>query len=601
MEFKLKKRKYNCIDFIGIPMRCTPVSASLVTLQKILTALANVFQVIATAFFVNNAIDYVNGRTEFNNVIIWFAVMVGLIAWKRISWNIGRVFLARVENITSEKVRKEMIKKVGKIDYYLIEDNKTKKLINVVYNDIEKTISEMFQRTLNLFLYIIRIFGILIIIFNQIWWLALVIMALVIPLIIISLINGKKVYKADKEYEEFNRHTMYYSEVLTSRDSVNERTLYGYSDYVNDKWEKSYTSGRNVKFKARYKSVLNSNIGSLTSILLTMIMILIMVPLVVDGQMSLGMFIALATALFDIVKLMGIEMTRVVTQLAKYNSYMKDFTKFINLPEIDGATELPEKFDFRFESLEIKNLKFKYPNTDKYIINGLNLKIEDGKHYIFVGENGAGKSTIIKIITGLFDDYEGEILINNKNIKEYSKAQLKYIYSGVYQDFAKYNISIKDNIAIGNFEEFDNIELIREKTKLLGIDDDFVKLKNGYNTMVGKLHDESVDLSGGQWQKVAMARALVSNASIQILDEPTSALDPISESTLYEEFEKISKGRTTIFISHRLGAVKIADYIYLIHNGVVEESGTHDELIKNNGMYTEMYNSQKEWYIGGNE
>jgi ABC-type multidrug transport system fused ATPase/permease subunit len=251
--------------------------------------------------------------------------------------------------------------------------------------------------------------------------------------------------------------------------------------------------------------------------------------------------------------------------------------------------------------IEIKNLKFKYPNTDKYIINGLNLKIEDGKHYIFVGENGAGKSTIIKIITGLFDDYEGEILINNKNIKEYSKAQLKYIYSGVYQDFAKYNISIKDNIAIGNFEEFDNIELIREKTKLLGIDDDFVKLKNGYNTMVGKLHDESVDLSGGQWQKVAMARALVSNASIQILDEPTSALDPISESTLYEEFEKISKGRTTIFISHRLGAVKIADYIYLIHNGVVEESGTHDELIKNNGMYTEMYNSQKEWYIGGNE
>lgn len=601
MNFELKKRKYNCVDFLRIPMQCAPVSSSMVALQKLLTALVNVFQVVATAKFVDNAINYVNGNTTLNNVIIWFSIMAILIAWKRISWNIGRVFLANVENKTSNKVRKELVAKVGRIDYYLIEDMNTRKLINFVCNDIDKTISEMFQRTLNLFLYIIRIFGVLIIIFNQIWWLGLVVMVLVIPLIIISLTSGKKVYKADKRYEEFNRHTMYLSETLTGRDTVNERTLFGYSDYVNKKWEKTYTNGRNVKFKARYKTVLNTNIGSLTTTILTVIMILIMVPLAVNGSMTIGIFIALGNALFEIVKLMGIEMTRVVTQLAKYNAYMKDFTRFANLKEIDGPTELPEKFDFKFETLEIKNLRFKYPNTDKYIINGLNIKIENGKHYIFVGENGAGKSTIIKLITGLFDDYEGEILINNKNIKEYTKAQLKYIYSGVYQDFARYNISIKDNIAIGNFDEFNNLDLIREKTKMLAIDDEFSNLKYGYDTMVGKLHDNSVDLSGGQWQKIAMARALMSNSSIQILDEPTSALDPISESNLYEEFEKISRGKTTIFISHRLGAVKIADYIYVIHDGKVVESGTHLELINNNSLYKEMYDSQKNWYIGGNE
>ena len=296
-------------------------------------------------------------------------------------------------------------------------------------------------------------------------------------------------------------------------------------------------------------------------------------------------------------------------------------------------------------------------------MKGLSFKLEAGRHYAFVGKNGAGKTTIAKLLTGLYTEYEGEILVNGKELCQYPVSAVKAMFSVVYQDFAKYYIEMKDNIALGDVNRMSRkteatrvtegkaaisakteatrvterkaaisakteathvterkavISVETEVTRvaegkdaisveadppteekaarLAGLDEVIGRLENGIDTPLGKILKGGQDLSGGQWQRVAIARSLVSCAPVKILDEPTSALDPVSESNLYHDFERLMEGKTTIFVSHRLGSTKLADEILVIDGGKIIERGTHDTLMAANGQYAEMFEAQREWY-----
>ena len=216
-------------------------------------------------------------------------------------------------------------------------------------------------------------------------------------------------------------------------------------------------------------------------------------------------------------------------------------------------------------------------------------------HYAFVGINGAGKTTLTKLLTGMYDNYEGEIRINGRNIRDYELSELKALFAVVYQDFAKYSITIRDNIALGDVNHLDE-ERIGRAVSLAGLKDTIHMLPQGMDTYLGKIKEGGVDLSGGEWQRLAIARALYNPAEVRILDEPTAALDPVAESNIYEMFGQISRGISTIFITHRLGAAKLADNIIVINDGAVAEQGKHEELMKMGGSYAEMFESQRSWY-----
>jgi len=200
------------------------------------------------------------------------------------------------------------------------------------------------------------------------------------------------------------------------------------------------------------------------------------------------------------------------------------------------------------------------------------------------------------VLTGLYNNYEGEILINGRDLRTYAPSSLKALFSVLYQDFAKYYISLEDNIALGNISEAGRPERVAEIINLAGLNETLKELKNGMKTPLGKIMEGGQDISGGQWQRVAIARSLISRASVKILDEPTSALDPISESVVYSEYKKLMCGKTTVFISHRLGATKLVDQILVIDGGRIAESGTHNELMAAGGQYAAMFESQREWY-----
>lgn len=244
--------------------------------------------------------------------------------------------------------------------------------------------------------------------------------------------------------------------------------------------------------------------------------------------------------------------------------------------------------------IEFKNVSFKYPNTEKYILKNVSATIKAGEHVAIVGQNGAGKTTFIKLLCHLYDNYEGKILINGREAGEYSFREYIRLLSVVFQDFRLFAFTIKENVTVFQDKKVD----LEEIYKIAGIEDWINSLEEKDSTHIYKMFVENgVEPSGGQAQKLAIARALYKNAPIVVLDEPTAALDPISEYEVYKNFDKLVHGKTAIYISHRLSSCRFCDRIIVLEDGSVVEEGSHEKLIENTkGLYFKMYNTQAKHY-----
>ena len=249
-------------------------------------------------------------------------------------------------------------------------------------------------------------------------------------------------------------------------------------------------------------------------------------------------------------------------------------------------------------TIEFRHVSFKYPRSEKLVLRDINLTIKSGEHLSIVGLNGAGKTTFIKLLCRLYDVTEGEILVDDVNIKEYPEEEYRRLFSVVFQDFQLFAFSLRENIAFG--EQADDKELERV-LKLAGLWEDAQKLPNGLDTMLYKSFDENgTDLSGGQRQKTAIARALYRNAPVVILDEPTAALDPVAEYEIYRQFNTLVGGKTAVYISHRLSSCKFCDRIVVFADDTIKENGTHEQLVGiDGGIYAGMFAEQAKYYAEG--
>ena len=279
-------------------------------------------------------------------------------------------------------------------------------------------------------------------------------------------------------------------------------------------------------------------------------------------------------------------------------AYAHRYIEFMRFP---AAMEKGEKSVKQGEhTIEFRHVSFKYPRSEKLVLRDINLTIKSGEHLSIVGLNGAGKTTFIKLLCRLYDVTEGEILVDGVNIKEYSEEEYRRLFAVVFQDFSLFAFSLRENIAFG--EQADDAELERV-LKLAGLWEDAEKLPQGLDTMLYKSFDENgTDLSGGQRQKTAIARALYRNAPVVILDEPTAALDPVAEYEIYRQFNTLVGGKTAVYISHRLSSCKFCDRIVVFADDTIKENGTHDELVsQSGGIYAQMFAEQAKYYVGCGE
>ncbi|MCL1936280.1 MAG: ABC transporter ATP-binding protein/permease [Defluviitaleaceae bacterium] len=594
----LEKRKYKGIDILRLPFKVAPFLISMYILLSILQAIVPTFLVtVTTAFFLDTALLVFSDEIPIDSIYLPLVLLIISIYLTNILDTLSRLIESRIRIEIERKFTPEILKIRANLKYEHIEDSESFELSERVSNGIVRNLMGGIISYKIILRSIISILIILGIVVTHVWWSALLISLLSFLLFKIAINAGKKNYDAWMEAWPYEHRFTYYSdEVLTSRDATYERTLFGYSEYVAKLHYKHFEIARKIQEKVSRKTKIIMGSTGISMLVIALLVSFTLINPVMYGYLSSGMFMGITISILGISTTLGGSLQEASKTISYSKRGLDDLTKFMHLNFQDGATDLPDLEPIIFKNLSFNNVSFKYRFSKEYILKNLSFEMESGKHYAFVGANGSGKTTIIKLLTGLYREYEGEILINGKELRKYPLSTLKSMFSVIYQDFAKYEISLLDNISLGNTTRKIESKEISDIFCKIGFTDTITNLIKEIHTPLGKINSNGVDLSGGEWQKVAIARSFISSAPIKILDEPTAALDPISESKMYEEFEELMKEKTSIFISHRLGSTKFADEIFVIDSGNIVEKGSHKELMSEQGIYYKMFESQRNWY-----
>ncbi len=491
--------------------------------------------------------------------------------------------------------REKMLQKIKRMKYAHFEDEKSIEIIDKAYNRAENSARHMFPMYVTWTLSsMVGAAGVIVYLARVRWWLVLTV---VIPWVLEIIQRVRDNYSVYDELESYWKQEHSYgilADFLRRREYLKDNKVFRLSEHLTETYRKRLNA-RNRQYEGFYfkhlkRVLLKQNITKIG----VLFNILLLLYLFLQGQLDVGMFIALTLYIYQNVynTLNG---CAVFFAASGYHiNFFEYYEKYLSLSEDDAGEctdEVPEKL-----SIEFKDVWFRYPNTERDILKGLTFRIEPGERISLVGENGEGKSTMIKLLLGLFVPDKGEILLNGKPLLSYSSEARSQMFGVVFQDFVKYDISFRENVQVGDISNHSE-EAFREAVEKSGLTEVLAKLPNGADTLLGREFENGVDLSGGQWQRIAMARAFLGDKPALILDEPTSQLDPIAESDLYTEFAEMSAGRTTIFITHRLASTMITDRILVISEGRIAENGPHDQLVKTGGIYARMYEAQKQWYV----
>ena len=284
------------------------------------------------------------------------------------------------------------------------------------------------------------------------------------------------------------------------------------------------------------------------------------------------------------------------TQITQRALYLKDYFDFIDLEIPDAQKSFLELPQAITQGFELVNVHFGYPESEYEVLKGVSFKLKAGEKMAFVGENGAGKTTLIKLMLRFYEPTQGQILLDGVNINRYDKADYQQMFGVIFQDFFRYEFTLRENIAVGAIDAVTNDHRIGQAAELSLASEVIDALEEGVETQLGKRFKKGQELSGGQWQKVALARAYMKDAKVMILDEPTAALDAKAEYEVFERFIDLTKGKTSIIISHRFSTVRMADRILVLKHGKILELGTHDELMETPKLYAELFELQAQGY-----
>jgi ATP-binding cassette subfamily B protein len=317
----------------------------------------------------------------------------------------------------------------------------------------------------------------------------------------------------------------------------------------------------------------------------------------VTGVFSLGTLVFLANAIRDASS--NLQQTfSTLSTIADQALFLTDLIAFFDMqPTIRSKPNaLPAPRPIK-RGFEFQNVSFRYPGSQRMVLNGLNFVLRPGERVALIGENGEGKTTIVKLLTRLYDPVEGRILLDGIDLREYDLDDLYKEIGVIFQDYMRYEMTARENIAVGRIELLDNLQKLQESARKSMANEVIAKLgPAAYDQMLGRRFETGVDLSGGEWQKVALARAYLRDAQLLILDEPTSALDARSEYEVFQRFAELTEGKMAVFISHRFSTVRMADRIVVLENGKIAEEGDHDYLTSLGGRYAEMFELQAASY-----
>lgn len=417
--------------------------------------------------------------------------------------------------------------------------------------------------------------------------------------IIPSFINEVKYsshrYSVARSWTAERRELDYLRFIGANNQTAKEVKLFGLTDYIAARFNKLSGDYYEINKQLSIKQSIYGSLFNILGILSYYGAYIFIIFKVISGTLSIGELTFLSGSFNRLSNNLQGFFSR-FTAISESSLYLRDYFDFLDIEVTDQAaafTPIPGEIKIGFE---LRNVHFGYAGSDSDVLKGINFRIKAGEKIAFVGQNGAGKTTLIKLILRFYEPTQGEILLDGINIAQFDKQEYRRRFGVIFQDFFKYEFSLRENIAIGNIEELNNDPMIQDAAARSLADQVVAVMKDGIDQQLGRRFAKGQELSGGQWQKVALARAYMKNSDIIVLDEPTSALDAQAEYDVFERFIGLTKGKTSIIISHRFSTVRMADRILVLEDGQVAEIGTHEELMAEPKLYEQLFNLQAAGY-----
>ena len=468
------------------------------------------------------------------------------------------------------------------------------------YNDIQLLSSEASWRPVNLLVFGTSLISNAIVFASMLLMVSSVNILVSLLLFVVLIPQGIIAYRIQQQAfetlvsnSEESRKLDYYSQVLLSNNHIKDIRLYNLYFFFITKYTDVFTSITDKLQVDRRKKFTNSALFITLNSIVIILMFGYVIIQIKKGILDLGVIFVFSTSIIYSIN----SMARLVEDSSLlYDTllYMENFFKFIEI-EDELSTEVPitkTENNFGDDIIEFRNVNFSYSNNSDLVLSNVSFKIAEGEKIAIVGENGAAKTTLVKLLCAFYPNYSGDIIVNNKSLREYELTDYRKQITSIFQDFSKFDISLRENVALSDLSRiFKNEDITK------ALDKGRFNMKDmSLDQVLGRKFDGGKELSGGEWQKVALSRAFFSNAPILILDEPTASIDAKAEYELFQDFLQLTQGKTVFYITHRLASVKFADKILVLKSGVIHSFGTHNELMNKDEYYRKLYKMQSSMY-----
>lgn len=456
----------------------------------------------------------------------------------------------------------------------------------------QKIVSTLLEMMMNS----ISLAGIIVFLVSIFWGILPLLVIASLPVALAQLFSARRLYRWNVTTTSTTRRSQYIHWLLTGPDAMKELRLFQFGPFFIERFRQLQQALQHQRFAKIRQNFGWENAAQLLSHAAVYTVVLYVAGETVRGTLTIGSLVIAFQGFQKAQALLNGVMSSLV-RLYEDNLYISSLYEFLDyrsrIQVMEPAQPLPVETPY---TIEFENVHFAYASTRESILNGLSFKILPGSTAALVGDNGAGKSTLVKLLCRLYDPDEGVIRLNGVDIRHFDPVAYRGLISVVFQEFVRYGLSLKENIAISSIEQFDE-QRVRNALEQSGFDTLLEKMPHGVETMLNTAFEDGRDLSLGQWQKLALARAFYrEQASVLVLDEPTSALDVIAEQETIDRFRQLAHGRTALLISHRLSTVQLADQIFVLEDGRISEQGSHQALVRLNGRYAHLYRTQAQHY-----
>ncbi|MBE6674021.1 MAG: ABC transporter ATP-binding protein [Ruminococcaceae bacterium] len=561
---------------------------------------AQLLESIATAYNVSQQmIVDITSDEALNGIIFWIVLEFVYLISKSILGNIYSTIISISGEKVSNHIKVKIITKAKSIDVSQFDMPEFYEKFENASREASFRPIQILQTTFNMISNIISMLSFIIALFALSPFAPLIIIVFALPAAIVKFVYGRKNFLYMRRSSKERRHMEYYSRLMTNKDLVKEIRIFNLSDTFISKFKETFAR----YYKGLKKLILQENtwhiIIAIVTALVNSALFLYVGYQVWLGNLKLGDYSFYSGSLTSIISCVSAIVTSTAT-IYQGTLFIDNMIEFNNLetkivpnvtPALDVKRHIPHEIEF-------KDVCFSYPGSETLVLKNVSFKLNAGTTTVLVGLNGAGKTTIIKLLTRLYDPTSGTILLDGVDIRNYDLNQLYRIYGTIFQDFGKYAVTARENIYYGNVNADIDQNSIISSAESSGADAFISKMPKSYDTPLMKyFEDDGVELSIGQWQKLSVARAFYSDSDIMILDEPTASLDALAEQQIFQQFEKLTEGKTSIFVSHRLSSATTADNIIVLEHGHVIEQGTHKELMQTGGKYFELFSTQAKRYL----